>query len=87
MPYALCTFTLLTTRSIIHVGISFWTAIVRLYDVYVVSKWKKQQTITRIINANPEWIKTYEKKENDLFCLYTNQPAGYFCSYIRPPGR
>lgn len=27
------------------------------------------------------------KKEYDLFSLYTNQPAGYFCSYIRPPGR
>jgi len=53
MHYALCTFTLLTERSIIHVGISFWTAIVRLCDIYVVSKWKKQQTITRIIDANP----------------------------------
>jgi len=64
MQYALCTFTLLyryhlTARSIIHVGISFWTVTVRLCDVCVVSKWKKQQTIKRIIDANPEWIKTY----------------------------
>jgi len=24
---------------------------------------KKQQTITRIIDANPKWIKTYEKRK------------------------
>jgi len=33
---------------------------------------KKQQTITRIIDANPEWIKTYEKKKTICFvCILT----------------
>lgn len=92
MHCASCTFTLLyryplTARSIIHMGISFWTAIVRLNDVYV---WflngKNNKRLLALSMQIPSGLRLM-KKENDLFCLYTNQPAGYFCSYIRPPGR